>query len=310
MIRAALAIVLLVLTVACGTNLRTDSSSAASSSGTSGDSSNAPAEAASLDATADVNGSDGGCPGANDSNDDGGCPDSSPTRCTDCIGAGYCSAGSCPTLTCPATTGYPFPPPPAGDAGNAGAFETIYAQCTRSAPRPLTAGSYTEPNSGLTVHGPSGWTLGSTGSAVATLTTPITWIPTGSTTTVCDDAEFSIWVGFYGSASQPPQAIADAVIAASESKGGGTGSAVTLAGQPAAVWWNLQPVPQPACPGGCLDVPPSPELLHVGGLVQFTTVDAGFGLEVHLDGWARANAQPQQVFCDMEAMILGVTLAR
>jgi hypothetical protein len=160
------------------------------------------------------------------------------------------------------------------------------------------------------VHWPSGWTLASAGSTVATLITPITWIPTGSTTPVCNGAEFSIWVGFYGNAGQPPQAIADTVSGAS--RGGGTGSAVTLAGQPAAVWWDLQPVPQPACPNGCAVVPPSPELLHVSGLVQFTTVDAGggFGLEVDLDGVARADAQPQQVFCDMEAMILGVTLAR
>ena len=36
----------------------------------------------------------------------------------------------------------------------------------------------------------------------------------------------------------------------------------------------------------------------------------GSGIEVDIDGIARANAQPQQVFCDMEAMILGATLAR
>lgn len=36
----------------------------------------------------------------------------------------------------------------------------------------------------------------------------------------------------------------------------------------------------------------------------------GFGVEVDIDGTARADAHPQQVFCDMEAMILGVTLAQ
>ena len=87
---------------------------------------------------------------------------------------------------------------------------------------------------------------------------------------------------------------------------------LTLAGQPAVVWWGLEPVPQPACPAGCPSVPPLPELLEVAGLVPFTMVDGGggFGVEVDIDGIARANAQPQQVFCDMEAMILGVTLAR
>ena len=52
-----------------------------------------------------------------------------------------------------------------------------------------------------------------------------------------------------------------------------------------------------------------PDLLNVNGLIEFTMVDvgAGFGFEVDLYGSARADAQPQQVFCDMEAMILGVT---
>jgi hypothetical protein len=52
-------------------------------------------------------------------------------------------------------------------------------------------------------------------------------------------------------------------------------------------------------------------LLNIAALVQFTTVDAGggSGVEVDLAGSARADALPTQVFCDMEAMILGVASA-
>ena len=54
-----------------------------------------------------------------------------------------------------------------------------------------------------------------------------------------------------------------------------------------------------------------PDLLNVDGLIEFTMIDAGagFGLELDLNGTARVDAQPQQVFCDMEAMILGVASA-
>ena len=71
-------------------------------------------------------------------------------------------------------------------------------------------------------------------------------------------------------------------------------------------------MPQPECPAGCLSVPPLPELLEVNALVQFAAVEPGasFGFEVNLNGVARADAEPQQVFCDMEAMILGVTLTQ
>jgi hypothetical protein len=246
---------------------------------------------------------------------DGGCPAAAPTLCTDCIGAAYCTLGACPAAACQASTGYPFPVPPSGDTGDAGgdagAFDAIRALCAGSAPRPLTAGSYVEPMSGLTVHWPSGWTFTSaSGSATATLTTPITWIPTGSTTPEAGEAEFSILVGYYGSASQPSQALQGETEESATSSG--NGSILTLAGQPALVWWYLSPVPEPECPAPCGGSPPLPELMTVDGLVEFTTVDAGvgFGLELDLEGAARANAQPQQVFCDMEAMILGVTLTR
>jgi hypothetical protein len=54
-----------------------------------------------------------------------------------------------------------------------------------------------------------------------------------------------------------------------------------------------------------------PEIVHVGKAVDFAMVDGGgaFGVEVDVQGQARANAQPQQVFCDMQAMMLGLTFA-
>jgi hypothetical protein len=241
---------------------------------------------------------------------DAGCPVASPTYCTDCEGAGFCVVGSCPTVTCSSGPDpYPFPAPTGGDAGDAGPFDAIHEQCARTPPRPLTAGSYTEPNSGLTVHWPAGWTLASSpGAAIARLITPITWIPTGSTIPVADDAELSISVLDYSGTSQPAQALQGEGEQSATS--GGNGSTLTLAGQPALVWWYLSAVPEPECPAPCGGSPPSPDLLNVDGLIQFTMTDAGggFGFEVDLDGVARVDAQPQQVFCDMEAMILGVTL--
>jgi hypothetical protein len=204
---------------------------------------------------------------------------------------------------------YPFSLPPAPDAGDAGPFDAIYAQCAGSMRRPLTAGSYTDPTTGLTLHWPDGWTLApNPGADFATLSTPITWVPTGSTTPVTDQAHVSISTVFYGNPGQPAQAIPDALRAASAS--GGIGSSIMLAGQPAALWWNLSAVPEPGCLN-CGSIPPLPELMNVAALVPFTMIDAGggFGVEVDIDGVARADAQPQQVFCDMEAMILGVTIA-
>jgi hypothetical protein len=225
------------------------------------------------------------------------------------------SAGSCAQAGSGASTsdGGPivqgdatFPVPPANDAGaddgrDASVLDTIHALCVASPPRPLTAGSYVEPTTGLTVHWPAGWTLTSPpDSPTATLTASYTWTPTGSTTPMAGEVTFAISKVYYGNASQPPQALA---------QGAAQGSAVTLAGQPAAVWWDLEPVPQPQCPAPCGSFPPLPELLNVEGMVQFTG-DGGLGFEIDLGGAARADAQPQQIFCDMEAMILGVTLAR
>ena len=239
----------------------------------------------------------------------GGCPSTSPSYCPDCNGGGFCVPGACPATTCPTSTGpYPFPLPPAADAGGADPFGPIYAQCAGSTRRPLTASSYTDSTTGLTVHWPDGWTFATPpGNTFATLSTPITWVPTGSTTPIADQARLSISTAYYGNAGQPGQAIPGALSAASEA--GGVGSALTLAGQPAAVWWNLSPVPEPGC-STCVGPPPSPELMNVAALVQFTMIDAGGGLgvEVDISGVARADAQPQQVFCDMEAMILGVTI--
>jgi len=55
----------------------------------------------------------------------------------------------------------------------------------------------------------------------------------------------------------------------------------------------------------------TPEIVHIGAAVHFVAVDGGgpYGVEVEVQGQARANAQPQQVFCDMEAMMLGLTFA-
>jgi hypothetical protein len=144
-----------------------------------------------------------------------------------------------------------------------------------------------------------------------TLTTPVTWVPTGSMTAVTDQAIFSLSIAGYGNNNQIPQAIPGAIDLAAQN--GGAGSALTLAGHPSAIWWDLVAPAQPGCAAGCGGgVPPSPEILTIGALIQFTMVDGGVwsnGIEVDLSGSARANAQPVQVFCDMEAMILGVTLA-
>ena len=214
---------------------------------------------------------------------------------------------SCPAPIAPS----PFTLALSADAGDGGSFAAISAQCAALPARPLTAGSYTDPETQLTVHWPEGWTLTTIGdnATFVTLTTPVTWVPTGSTTALQDQASFTLSVFGYGNADQVPQAVPDAISAAAHAEG--AGMALTLAGHPGAIWWRLAPPAQPDCPAPCLTVPPSPEILTIGGLVQFTTVPGGGGLgvEVDLAGSARADAQPQQVFCDIEAMILGVTLA-
>ena len=93
---------------------------------------------------------DAGADGSTTDSLDGGCPETSPTQCTDCIGAA-CTAP--PGVAPPGRVlrrhdPYPFPAPVGGDAGDAGPFDAVHEQCARTAPRPLTAGSYTEPNTG------------------------------------------------------------------------------------------------------------------------------------------------------------------
>jgi hypothetical protein len=196
------------------------------------------------------------------------------------------------------------------DAGDGGPFATISAQCAALPPRPLTAGSYTDPETRLTVHWPDGWTLTTLGqNSFATLSAPVTWVPAGAMAALQDEATFSIAAATYGNADQVPQAVPGAISAAMQA--GGAGTAVTLLGQPAALWWELVPPAEPGCASCTSDIPPLPYFLDIAGLLQFRMVDAGagFGVEVDLAGSARADAKPTQVFCDMEAMILGVTLS-
>jgi hypothetical protein len=242
--------------------------------------------------------------------------DGSASATTNSNDGGVCNDGAaCPSAMATSTSEYPSPLLPAGDGGDAAvaSVETISSRCAGSTPRPQTAGSYTEPNTGLTVHWPDGWALDTGGgnATFATVSAPITWVPTGSTTALAGQAQISISAGFYGNASQASQVIQGQLSAISGN--GGIASALTLAGQPAVAWWDLSMVPEPACPAGCGGgVPASPELMNVDALIQFTMIDAGggFGVEVDVDGVARADAQPEQVFCDMEAMIRGVTLGK
>jgi hypothetical protein len=187
------------------------------------------------------------------------------------------------------------------DAGDEAGLSAIASQCAAWPAHPLTAGSYTDPKTGLTMHWPSGWKLQTVGtnSNFATLATPVTFVPTGSTTALQDEATFTLSVSSYGNAGQVQQALQDP-----------RREAITLAGHPGALGWWLAPPPQPQCPAGCLSIPPLPEILTITGLVPFTTIDAGvgFGVEVDLTGSARLDALPAQVFCDIEAMILGVTV--
>jgi hypothetical protein len=254
---------------------------------------------------------DGAADATNDSLDGGACPSASSSLCADCGGRAFCVSGSCPAFSCPASAGpYPFPLPPAGDAGDGGPFGAIYAQCAALPSRPLTAGSYTEPKTGLTLHWPDGWTLStSPGLLPGTISTPCTYVPTGATAAVADEARVTISVSSFGNASQPPQFSQNWMNWASQN--GGDSSKLTLGGHPAIVWWDLEPVPVPGCVSGCAGPPGSPEIVHVGAAIDFAVVDGGgaFGVEVDVQGQARADAQPQQVFCDMEAMMLGLTFA-
>ena len=168
---------------------------------------------------------------------------------------------SCPAPIAPS----PFTLALSADAGDGGSFAAFSAQCAALPARPLTAGSYTDPETQLTVHWPEGWTLTTIGdnATFVTLTTPITWVPTGSTTALQDQASFTLSVFGYGNANQVPQAVPDAISAAAHAEG--AGMALTLAGHPGAIWWRLAPPAQPECPAPCLTVPPSPRNPHDRG---------------------------------------------
>jgi hypothetical protein len=83
----------------------------------------------------------------------------------------------------------------------------------------------------------------------------------------------------------------------------------TLGGHLAVLWWDQEAPPQPGCSSCAGD--PGPDFVTVA-LSVYLGDTTNFGGRAVLDvrGRARVNADPADLFCDMESMLLGITLAR
>ncbi len=186
---------------------------------------------------------------------------------------------------------------------------SVHDRCAVSHPRPLTAGSYTQPDTGLTLRWPDGWTLVRQDSEIATLTAPITLLRNGIGPVLHGNARFSIMLWPYGKDEAMPRLGPDSFDQLNQS--GGIGAVIALVGQPATLAWGLEPLSPPGCSGAC-ETGRSvwPPIMDVTGWIQFAAVRNRWpnGVALRITGDVPANAQPSSVFCDMEAMILGVTL--
>jgi hypothetical protein len=89
---------------------------------------------------------------------------------------------------------------------------------------------------------------------------------------------------------------------------GGSATSITLGGHPAVLWWNHVAPAQPGCfmcPGD-----PGPDLVNVGLTAYLGQIATFGGLTiVDVQGHARINAVPADIFCDMGAIATGVTFA-
>jgi len=199
----------------------------------------------------------------------------------------------------------PFPLPPA-DAGSSPALTALYGTCAGAAPKPLTAGSWTEPRSGATLHWPAGWSAAAPNAGGGAFA-PYTYVPTGASAPT--DARVTMTISPSGVSSDAQgQEVLNGWVSYAKAHAG-TASQITIGGHPAVVWWDEEVPPQPGCQGCPGD--PGPDLVEVGLAAYLGDTPTFGGLTVvEVQGRARVNAQPAEIVCDMEQIALGVTFAK
>jgi hypothetical protein len=180
---------------------------------------------------------------------------------------------------------------PAPDGGTSSS--TLYGQC--GLPKPLTAGSYTEPRANVTLRWPAPWTGVPVASNSYATSEPYTYLPTNATTT----RQTTTAVEFYD--DEVATDAADAAKRLSEATAGVPDAQVrrfTINGHSAVMWWTQEAPPQPGCMGCQGD--PGPDIVTIS-----LNVEVNLRI-VKLTAEARVNA-PADVFCDIQAIELGLT---
>jgi hypothetical protein len=139
------------------------------------------------------------------------------------------------------------------------------------------------------------------------VTAPYTFVPTGASTPSSTTAEVTMSTSGVSSDAQGAELV-DGAAKAAVSKGGDARS-IVIGGHPATLWWDHEAPPQPGCEGCAGD--PGPDFVSVGVTIYLGSTPEFGGLALlEVQGAARQNATPSDIFCDMEAIVLGVTLAR
>jgi hypothetical protein len=184
---------------------------------------------------------------------------------------------------------------------------SVLARCCATPARPLTAGSFTQTDTGITVHWPEGWSVVAQQRGFVLLHAPVTAMNRPVGPAIPGEAMFRMDV----MDPLPDTAASRAGSTKAGDRGDGVTPELTLLGQPATLGWGIYPVVWPDCPGACAqEFTGWPGDMGVTGSIQLPKVSRNYprGADVHIGGWGPVNAQPSTVFCDMQAMILGVTL--
>jgi len=177
---------------------------------------------------------------------------------------------------------------------------SVFCACTSQPTKPLTAGQVVDSSGIVTLHWPSPWTESTDGAS-----TPYNYVPSGASTAMPAVADIAVWPSYLANETAT-QYLADTTAWADML--GGYSEQIDVAGHPSVVWWAFEP---PANPG-CVGCPPDPGPDYI---TLFLVIDVGRagsdGLPeiVNVAGGARSDAQPAPIFCDIDAIVRGVTFA-
>jgi hypothetical protein len=232
-----------------------------------------------------------------------------------CLALAGCGGGPSTSDIATSDAGSPVPlplPPPGVDAGakdGDAAIVAAFGPCGSAASKPVSAGSVVDARSGATLHWPDGWSAlpANQAGGEAAVSRPYTYVPTGASTPSTVTALVSMSTSGVSSDAQGEELVENA--AKSAAAYGGDARSIVVGGHPATLWWDHQAPPQPGCQGCVGD--PGPDIESVGVTIYLGTTPEFGGLALlEVRGAARQNATPNDLFCDMQAMALGLTLAR